>query len=128
MRSIGPLNSGVAVGTDGEATANTDSAVVVSGRVVGVSVRYNDSPPAATTDVVIKTKGTAPRIPTITLLTLTDSATDVFKMPRAITHGTTGSVLASLAVAEPYPIDDFVNVKIDDANAGDSVDVWLLLE
>ena len=127
MRSIGPLNSGAAVGTDGEATANTDSPVIISGRVVGVGVRYNDSPPA-TTDMVLKTKGTDPRVPTYTLLTLTNGCTDGFYMPRKTPQGVTGVDLAALTVLEPFPVDDYVNVLIDDANADDSVDVWLLLE
>jgi len=39
--------------------------------------------------------------------------------------GSDGSAIADQYT--PIPIDDFVNVKIDDAVAGDYVNVWLLL-
>ncbi len=48
LKYIGPINSGAAVGSNGSATASTTTQVV-SGRVIGVYVRYNDSPPAGTT-------------------------------------------------------------------------------
>jgi len=123
---VGPINSGVAVGGNGAATANTSTANPIRGRVLGVYVRYNDTPPAGTTDAIIATAGNA--APALTILTLTDSATDKWVFPRLTPQGNTGANLAALTVLEPAPIADNVNVKIDGANAGDSIDVWLLME
>ncbi len=127
MRTVGPLNSGAAVGADGVATANASSTVPVSGYVVGVCLRYNGAPPAATTDAVVKTVGTTPAPPTLTLLSLTDSATDGWRWPRVPIHkASDGTVIAD---QYDWPaIDDLINVAIAGANAGDSVDAWLLVE
>lgn len=121
----GPYNSGAAVGSDGAATASATGTNILSGRVVAVYVRYNDSPPAGTTDVVIATAGTAGP-PANTLLTLTDGATDGWRYPRSVIHSTAG--VAGSDAVEAIPVHDKITVTIDDANAGDSVDVWLLLE
>ena len=128
MNVYGPINSGVAAGGAGVATNNANSTHVITGRVVGIYLRYNDAPPAATTDVIIKTLGTDPSIPTYTLLTRTDSATDGLYLVRATPCGVTGVALAALTVLEPWPVADFVNVLIQQANNGDSVDAWLLIE
>lgn len=121
----GPFSSGVAVGNNGVATKNTDTPVAIHGRVTGVYVRYNDSPPAGTTDIAITTKGT--NAPAKTILAVADAATDKWFYPRVpVQVNTTGA-----DIADTYDwllIDDIVNVKIDQANAGDSIDVWLELE
>jgi len=123
---IGPLNSGAAVGGNGAATANATSNQVVTGRVLGVYVRYNDSPPAATTDVTIATAGGT--APAQTILTLTDTAASKWLYPRITPQGTTGADLAALTVLEPIPVHDKIKVTIAQANAADNVDVWLLVE
>lgn len=121
----GPINSGVAAGGAGVATNNADSNVRLTGRFVGCYVKYNDSPPA-TTDVVIKTKGT--NAPSITFLTLTDKNTNGWFFPRMIPDDQLGVDLAALTIAEAVPFDDFVNVAIAQANNADSVDVYILVE
>jgi hypothetical protein len=126
MHVAGPFNSGAAVGDNAVATANADSPQRLTGRVVGIYVKYNDSPPGATTDVVIKTKGTSPAPPTYNLLSLTDGATDGWRYPQQQIHTTAG--VAIDAEYTPLLVDDYINVKIDQANAGDNVDVWLMLE
>lgn len=130
MRMLGPLNSGVAAGNNGAATANADTGVVISGRVVAIGVAYLDSPPAASTDVVVATKGA--NGPAQTLLTLTNAATDGWFYPRVGTVSTAGAAMlyagGGAAVGDFLAIHDVVNVKIDGANAGDSVNVWLLME
>jgi hypothetical protein len=123
---IGPINSGAAVGANGEATASTTSAQIVTGRVLGLYVKYNDSPPAGTTDVVIETAGVTH--PAVTIVTLTNQATSKWVYPRVTPQGVTGVDLAALTVLEPAPIADKIKVTIDDANANDNVDVWLLVE
>lgn len=124
IRLIGPINSGAAVGANGVATANADSSNVIRGIVRAIHVKYNDSPPAGTTDVVIKTKGTD--APSLTLLTITNSATDAWKM---VKHAVQSNLGADIANEYDFPaIHDLVNVKIDQANAGDNIDVFLLVE
>jgi hypothetical protein len=126
MRLIGPINSGVAVGNNGQATANADTTIRVIGKVFGIYVKYNDSPPAGTTDVVVKTKGTSPAPPTYNLLTLTNAATDGWFYPQAQIHTVVGAAIDGEYT--PLLVHDYLNVAIAGANAGDSVDVWLLVE
>lgn len=123
MNLVGPINSGPAVGGDGVATANATTSVVISGTLEAIYVKYEHSPPAATTDVVVKTAGTSP--PSTTMLTLTNAATDGVFYPRTLVHDTAGATIA--ANYTPFLINDRVNVLIDGANALDNVDVWLLL-
>jgi hypothetical protein len=126
---VGPLNSGVAAGNAGAATKNTDSTVVLTGIVRAIYVKYNDSPPAGTTDVTIKTKGT--NAPSYNLLVIANGATDGYYQPTLVAHDTAGAGRTydgTRPVAMPIYIDDIINVKIDQADAADSVDVWLWLE
>jgi hypothetical protein len=121
---VGPINSGAAVGGDGVATATGTSALAVEGLLYAIQVKYNDSPPAGTTDVTVKTKGTNP--PSITLTLKSDSATDAMYFPRAdTTKASDGSALS--ANSSLLPIADYVQVVIAGANAADNVDVWLYL-
>ena len=119
---VGPINSGDAAGSAGSATSNNDGPVVRGG-IYAVYVRYNDSPPAATTDVIISTAGNS--APSYDILTLTNAATDGLFFPRTEADDNAGS--AQTAVDQMYPVHDNVNVKIQGANAGDSVDVWLYM-
>ena len=125
MRTVGPLNSGAAVGGAGVATAHAPSTIRINGLLVGIYVKYNHAPPAATTDVTIKTVGGNGTPPSQTILTITDGATDGWFYPQAIRH-----TAAAAAIADqygPFPIDDYVDVAIAQADALDNVDVWLLL-
>ena len=125
MNFVGPISSGVAVGGDGVATANADSAVSIHGLLYAIRVNYLDSPPA-TADVVIATKGTSPLPPAQALLTLANVQTDAWFYPRVQIDDDLGAAQASLF--DHFPLADFINVLIDQADAGDSVDVWLLLD
>lgn len=129
MRLMGPIYSGAAAGNNGAATANADSGVV-SGRIVAVGLEYLDSPPAGTTDVVVATKGG--RGPAQTILSIANAATNGWFYPRVGTVSTSGAAMlyaaGGAAVGEPLAVADVVNVKIDQANAGDGVNVWLLME
>lgn len=130
MRLVGPINSGAAVGGAGVATANADTSNVVAGRVIAVGLVYLDSPPAATTDVTVATKGT--NGPAQTLLSIANAATNGWFYPRIGTVSPAGAALlyaaGGTAVAEPLAISDVVNVLIAGANAADGVNVWLLME
>ncbi len=130
LRLFGPVNSGVAVGGDGVATANEDSTIVLQGELLAIYLTYNDSPPSGTTDVIISTQGTAPAPASITLLTITNAATNAAFYPRTPAQDATGSDVIYSAGNEihvPFPIFDLVNVKIQGANADDSVDAVFLV-
>lgn len=124
MKLLGPFNSGAAAGSSGSATANATTTTRVSGKIEGIYVKYNDSPPAATCDVTIATQGTSPAPPATTILALTDAATDGWFYPRANIHSTAGASQAS--VWDAISVDDKIVVTIAQANAADNVDVWIL--
>ena len=126
MKLFGPINSGSTTGGAGVSTANASSTVILSGRVQGIYVKHNGSPPAGTTDVTVKTVGTSPYPPTYNLLAIVNAATDGWFYPRVQVHDTAGSAIA--AEYTPLVIHDFVNVLIAQANDADSIDVWLLLD
>ena len=126
MKLYGPLNTGQTTGGDGVSTANASSSVPIYGRVQGIYVKYNGSPPAGTTDVTVKTVGTSPAPPSYNLLVITDAATDGWFYPRVQVHDTAGSAIA--AEYTPLLIADVVNVTVAQANDADSVDIWILLD
>lgn len=123
MALYGPLNSGVAAGGAGVATANATSTIPLSGYVNWIYVKYNDSPPAATTDVTIATTGTTPSAPSRSLLALTDTATSGYFHPRIQAKDQTGTAISGNY--EMIPIHDTVKVTIAQANNSDHVDVWM---
>jgi hypothetical protein len=126
MRLAGPYNSGAAVGGDGVATANTTNTSVLVGRIQGIYIKYNHSPPAGTTDVTVKTLGTSPYPPTYDIEVVSNAATDGWFYPRVLVHDTAGATIAGEYT--PLLIHDLVNVTIAQANAADNVDVWILLD
>lgn len=121
---VGPIKSGAAAGNNGAATANADSTSPISGLVMGVYIQYNDNPPA-TTDVTVKTKGTSPYTPSYNLLVVSNANTNGLFMPRGAVVDTAGAAI--VGDYQPIPVDDIINVAIAQADAGDSVDVWLLM-
>lgn len=127
---FGPINSGAASGGAGSATANASS-IKLRGKIHAVYVKYNDSPPAGTTDVTVATVGTSPYVPSITLLSLANAATDTLLYPRIQVHTTAGAALTmdgTRILTDKIAIDDSVKVTIAQANDADNVDVWLALE
>lgn len=126
----GPISSGVAVGSDGSATANSTTTTPIFGKVTAVYVKYNDTPPA-TTDVTVSTTGTSPAPPALAFLTLTNANTSGYFYPRAQIGDLAGAGVTYDGTNEVYecvPIADTVTVTIAGANAGDSADVWLLVD
>ncbi len=124
MPLAGPFSSGVAVGSAGVALADGDSTIILVGKIMAIYVEYVDSPPS-TTDVVIKSLGTSPAPPTYTFLTLTNKNTDGWFYPHVLIDDVVGVDIASEYTAQM--VHDLINVSIDGANAGDSVNVWFLL-
>lgn len=121
----GPIIGTVAAGGAGSATSTTTTTTRVCGRIAGVYLKYNDTPPG-TTDVTVKTKGTSPAPPTYNILAVTDAATDGWFYPAVQIHTTAGAAIAG--EYKSIPVDDYIQVVIAQANASDSVDVWILLE
>ena len=102
----------------------------VEGNVVAIGVTYNGSPPAATTDLTIKTKG---RIgPIRTLLTLTNAATNGWfdlAAPVVDSDNTTPTYNATEPIERiGIPVHDDVEVVIAQANDNDGASVVLLVE
>lgn len=120
---FGPLNTGAATGGSGVATANATSSQILTGRVLGVYVKYNDSPPAGTTDVSVATTGT--RHPATTILTRTNTATSGWFYPALQLCDTSGTAITG--AYDGILISDQVKVTIAQADNADNVDVWLLL-
>lgn len=125
LQVVGPFNSGPAVGGAGVALSNADTPIALVGRIVAAHVKYNDSPPAATTDITIATKGT--NAPAVSILSIANAATNGWFYPRPQVHSVLGALIAD-QYEMGVPIADIVNIKIDQANANDNIDVWFLLE
>lgn len=127
IRTAGPYETPAAAGGAGVATNNVDTPRLC-GRVVGIYVDYTGTAAPATTDVVIKTKGTdSGHAPTFTILTLTNKNTDGWFWPRFIPDDQLGVDLAALAIAEPVPVDDVINIAVAQADDGTKVKCWFLL-
>lgn len=125
MAMIGPINSGAAVGGDGVATATGTSTTPIHGFIYSVYIKYNDAPPAGTTDVTVKTKGTSPAQPSINVLVVTNAATDGIFIPRLDSCKNDATLLTDYN--QMAPVNDYVQVVIAQANAADNVDVWLMV-
>lgn len=129
-RLIGPINSGDAVGSAGAALNDADSPLSINGKIIAVYVKYNGSPPG-TTDVVVSTKGTFPAAPSRAILTLTNkNASGWFHPQTPVMNGLGVAVTfnGSNELYQEIPVDDHINVSIDDADAPDNVDVWIMVE
>jgi hypothetical protein len=128
MNIVGPYNSGVAVGNAGSATANMDHSTKVSGIVKAVYIDYKGTSPPATTDVTIRTKGTSPSAPSLTILKAENINTDGWFFPRAqVQLNTTGAAISAV-YNEGMPINDSLNILIAGADADNNADVWLIVE
>lgn len=115
------INTGAAAGGAGAATANADSDIMVRGEILGVYLKYNDSPPAATTDVTLATKGTG--APAFTLLSVVNGATDGYFAPQAkVVDSDNAAITNSHA---PFVVQDVLNLLVAQANDNDSVEAWV---
>ncbi|NIO41545.1 MAG: hypothetical protein GTO41_16040 [Burkholderiales bacterium] len=109
----------IAVTTTGGAGAATGSAtgdIVFRGKLHAVYVDYHASAPA-TTDVTISIAAPV----SATLLTLTDTNTDGWYLPRADTHDETGAARLYAAagenVADEFPTGGKITIDVAGANA-----------
>jgi hypothetical protein len=122
MGMYGPITTSAATGGAGVAAGTAVSAQVVRGFIAGVYIQYNDAPPAATTDVGIKTKGASGTRPSIPLLTITNAATDGYFIPQVATVTAANAATGGYGL---FYVDDYIQVDMAGANDGDSVSVWL---
>ena len=125
IEAIGPLNSGVTAGGAGTSTNNATGTIALEGELLGFYLRFNDSPPAGTTDTTIVLTGGV--LPNRTVLTITNGATDGFYPVRLGAVSTANAAITDSNVYIPL-IRDLVKVTIAQANDGDSVDVWAVIE
>jgi hypothetical protein len=125
MQAYGPINSGVAAGGAGVATNNATGDAYLTGNLYGFYIRYNDSPPAGTTDVTIAATGGV--MPERTLLAVSNAATDGFFAVRLGAVSTAAAAITDSNVLTPL-VGDKIKVTIAQANNSDSVDVWVVLE
>lgn len=123
VRVVGPIYTGAAVGGNGVATATGVSAQPVNGLIFGIYIQYLDAPPAGTTDVTIRGKGTSPNVPLVNIMTAGNTATDAIYYPKAAAYDIAGAAIAGSYVSPA--IADYVEVVIAQANAGDGANVWL---
>ena len=126
---VGPISSGVAAGNNGSATNSTTTAPMISGRVLATYIQYLDSPPAGTTTATIATANV--NYPGQTVISIVNAATSGWFFPRVAVHSNAGAAVTydgTRPIYEPQPIHDNVKVTISGANAGDSINVWMLVE
>jgi len=101
-----------------------DPQTAFTGTVDNVAVYEYD--PHLLIDVFVSTAGNT--LPSYAMLNVEDVIADTIMRPRVLPDSTLGVELAALTLAEMYPVCDNINIKIDQAVAGDNVDVWLLVD
>lgn len=105
-------------------TSTATSSKPIIGNLIAVYISY-EAGIAATTDLIIKTVGDGV-IPSITFLTITDSATSAWYYPRVLAHNTSGAALTGW-YAE-MPLADYVNIAAAQTTAAKSISVTLFYE
>lgn len=121
----GPLNSGLTTGGAGVSTNNATGTTPITGKLLGFYIRFNDSPPAGTADTTIQLTGGV--MPTRTVLTITNGATDGFYAVRAGALTVGNAAITDSNVLIPL-VRDYLKVTLAQANDNDSVDVWAVVE
>jgi hypothetical protein len=126
LNVFGPLQTSAASGGAGVATGTITSGSQISGRVVGAYVKYLDSPPAGTADVVIETAGV--NHPVETILSIANAATDGWFYPKTASHLNTSGAAIANEYQNGVPVQDAVKVTLAQANDNDYVQVWLFVD
>lgn len=122
MNIVGPLSSDL-VESCLDAASDQNSSVKVCGTIVAVYVQPVIDCLSSPT-VTITTKGS----PVETVLAEANFQAAAWRYPKTIAHlNTTGAAIANV-YSEGVPVYDYINVAISDANYGDYVNVWLLVE
>lgn len=126
---IGPIYSGAAVGNNGSATSSALTTGIVSGKVKSVYIQYLDNPPAGTTTATVATNNVA--YPGQTVISVVNAATSGWFQPRIAVHSTAGAAVTydgTRPIYDTQPVHDVLKVTISGANAGDGINVWLMVE
>jgi len=122
------FESGATAGGAGASTA-TSASKRVQGTVLAVGLTYVGSPPA-TSDIILRTTGQTG--PARTILSLANVAADGWfdlSLPVVDADGTTPTYNATEPIQRiGIPIDDEVELFVDDANDADSVSAVLLVQ
>lgn len=105
-----------AAGGAGAATANAISGEPIRGTIVAVHLKYTDSPPAATTDVTV---AEANNDPAVSVLAITNGATDGWRFPAAAVVDQVGAAVTG--VVKEIAVSDYLKVTIAQANDNDGV-------
>jgi hypothetical protein len=124
------VDTGTTTGGAGVSTANATSTHVVTGKILSIILEYKGSPPG-TTDVVVATSGS--NHPAITLLTVTNAATDGMYLVR---HKVVDEANVNISyeatnakdIYDSPAITDSIKVTVSQANDGDSVVATLVVE
>jgi len=124
IEAVGPYNTGAAAGGAGVSTANSTGDETITGRVLGYYIRYNDSPPA-TTDVTVTATGGV--MPERALFVKSDYATDGYIAAELAVQDAAGAAVTNSHAPAPL-VRDKIKVTIAQANVGDSVDVWVVVD
>jgi len=123
MRLCGPINSGITAGGAGASTNDADSKITLIGEIAGVYVRYNDTCPG-TTVVTISSKGS--NVPAGDILVLSNANTSGWFRPSQQFCDNSGAPIAGAYGGSL--VYDIVNILVEAADDGCSVDVWFLLK
>ncbi len=124
MIDVVVIDTGVAAGGSGVATANQDVHVV--GKILAVGIVYVHSPPAGTTDVILSTPAQSNNHPVETILTRTNTATDGWFYPRRVYDDNVGSIVSGEETE--FVASGVLNAKIQGANNSDRAIVTVVLE
>lgn len=113
-------------GSAGSATGSGSTNMGITGRLVGVHLDFVADTPA-TTDTTISTADD----PTVTFLTITDSATDAWYYPRSQVHGVTGTALTldgTRLLVEPAPFSGRLKITLAGCTVGKGVTATFYVE
>lgn len=122
MELVGPLSSSEVLGLClNDDQADQDSGTIIKGRIVAVYVEPVLGCASSPT-ITVTTKNR--------VLTILEVSTDLagWYFPRTPVHLTTTGAPISSQYSQGVPVYDFVNVEISNGQAGDYVNVYLLLE
>jgi hypothetical protein len=125
---FGPITTPPATLADpsgGTFNTSVESNAPVSGRVVGVGIRYNGDSPSASGQVTVRGKGPNPlSVPIITIV----GNTSQWFYPHTAAHGIEDGAEISDVYGVGVPVDDIVEVIYDTADENDYVEVFLMVE
>lgn len=121
---VGPISTPAAVGGLGVATATVQTSQLIVGELCGVYIQYNDAPPV-TTDVTIRTVGQTGVLPAHTIMVLSNANANLYTAPRVQARDVAGALIAGEYV--PVMVNDFLQIDLAQANAGDSVTLWFFM-